>query len=303
MKYSDNKKPAVLLLGFCRADNFIQVAERVGAAGVNTIYVALDGPRDGRPGDIDNLNRIKAFVDQMEKGCIIHRLYREHNLGCARAVSEAITWFLDDCEEGIILEDDCLPDVSFFSYCAQMLDHYRHDTRIMQIAGFNKLSGSYLNDKHYFFSQVGWCWGWATWKRAWALFDPEMKALAELEHEPFMLHYPFGRERVRRFKRICDAKMNSWYYPWGFSFTINHGLTVVPCHSLVQNTGIKSSRSVSNGKAQPVHKIETTPFPLPIQFHSYVFPNTDYDKKLIRSSNPRYKRILRILLHVYRKLI
>jgi hypothetical protein len=131
------------------------------------LFVAADGPRPEIDGEYDKCDKVRSIVDSINWECEIKTLFRESNLGCRKAVSNAISWFFQSVEEGIILEDDCLPSPSFFfTFCAEMLQRYRHDEKIMMISGNNFQNGIRRGNASYYFSQIPNIWGWATWKNA-----------------------------------------------------------------------------------------------------------------------------------------
>jgi GT2 family glycosyltransferase len=158
------KTPPVLLIVFRRPDATRRVCATLRQARPEKLFVAADGPRPNRPDEAEQCREARRIATAVDWPCEVKTLFRDDNLGCGRAVSSAIRWFFDQVEEGIVLEDDCLPEASFFPYCAELLARYRHDTRVMHIAGYNPLPHGY-GDGSYYFSRLMQCWGWATWKR------------------------------------------------------------------------------------------------------------------------------------------
>ena len=125
----------ILLLVFNREDTTRQVFEAIRRQKPKFLFVAADGARKNRPGETEACRRVRDMVTQIDWDCELKTLFRDENLGCQTAVSTAITWFFEQVEQGIILEDDCLPDPSFFPYCEELLNRYRDDTRIGHISG------------------------------------------------------------------------------------------------------------------------------------------------------------------------
>jgi hypothetical protein len=165
----------VLFLIFNRPNTTEQVFEAIAKAKPRCLFVAADGPRTDKEGEAEKCQAVRDIIKRVDWDCEVKTLFREQNLGCKEAVSSAITWFFEQVEEGIILEDDCLPSDSFFSFCAELLEKYRDDKRIMMISGDNFQDGIQRGDASYYFSSVPWIWGWATWRRAWRLYDREMQ--------------------------------------------------------------------------------------------------------------------------------
>lgn len=160
---------AVLLIGFNRPELLAAVIDRVRAVAPPRVYLAVDGPRAGRPDEADRVAACRDLVRALDWGCEVSTLLREENLGCGRAVSGAITWFLSHEERGIILEDDILADPTFFAFASDLLERYRDDPRVGAVTGTNFVPPEHQSDPGtYRFSRVPIVWGWATWRRAWA---------------------------------------------------------------------------------------------------------------------------------------
>ena len=138
------------------------------------LYLAADGPRQDREGETELCNRVREIISNIDWPCNVKTLFREKNVGCREAVSEAINWFFGQEEQGIILEDDCLPDVTFFPFCEQLLEKYKDDERVISIGGTN-LGYRFPDESSYGFSRFMNMWGWATWRRSAILVDYEMK--------------------------------------------------------------------------------------------------------------------------------
>ena len=154
----------ILFLIFNRPDETKKVFERIKKIKPKFLYIAADGSRKDREGETELCERVKKVVEIIDWDCEIQRLYRKENLGCKEAVSKGIIWFFENVEQGIILEDDCLPDISFFTYCEELLNRYKDDDRIISIGGTN-LGHKFRNKNSYSFSRFMNMWGWATWRR------------------------------------------------------------------------------------------------------------------------------------------
>ena len=144
-------KTAVLFLIFNRPDTTKQVFEAIRKSKPPRLYVAADGPRTDKSGEAEKVEQVRRIAMQVDWNCEVKTLFREENLGCGKAVSSAITWFFKNEEEGIILEDDCLPNQSFFWFCEELLERYRDDMRIMAVSGDNFQKGLARNEFIYYF--------------------------------------------------------------------------------------------------------------------------------------------------------
>jgi len=160
----------VLFLVFNRLDTTKKVFQVIKKAKPPRLYIAADGPRETKEGEAERVKAVRDYVmSNMDWECEVKTLFREKNLGCGKAVSEAITWFFENEEMGIILEDDCLPTQSFFWFCEELLIRYKHEEKIMQINGSSFLPNIDIKES-YFFSKYNHIWGWASWRRAWKHF-------------------------------------------------------------------------------------------------------------------------------------
>lgn len=231
----------VLFLVFNRPDTTRQVFEAIRKAKPQKLYIAADGPREGRAGEAERCAETRAIVDNIDWPCEKKTLFREQNIGCRNAVSSAIDWFFSNEEEGIILEDDCLPSASFFTYCTELLELYRHDDRIMHICGDNPTDGTVYGASSYYFSPFGLIWGWASWRRAWQKYDlgmssfpafKEQKQIQNVFHQKTYQNY-----WLEKYQDIYDAKIDTWDYQWLYTIMCEGGLAIVPNVNLIQNIG------------------------------------------------------------------
>lgn len=231
----------VLFLIFNRPDKTKQVFEAIRQAQPAKLFVAADGPRIDKKNEKELCEQTRDVIKQVNWPCEVKTLYRTENLGCKIAVSSAINWFFENVEEGIILEDDCLPNQSFFSFCQDMLTHYRDDERIMHIGGSNFQDGRVRGDGSYYFSFIYHIWGWATWKRAWKHYDIEMKNWEKFLNEGYLksLFPELSHEQYFSdvFNTIKTNKLNTWDYQWVLSCWTNNGLSIIPNYNLVTNIG------------------------------------------------------------------
>ena len=183
-------KTAVLLVIFNRPETTQVVFEAIRKAKPPRLYVAADGPRTEVPSDAKKCKEAREIINQVDWDCEVKTLFREKGLGCGLGPSSAFTWFFEHEEDGIILEDDCLPSQSFFWFCEELLERYRHDNRVMHIGGNNFLNGWQKDrDYSYYFSNSGHIWGWATWRRAWKLFDFNISLYEKLKGKNYFQNF------------------------------------------------------------------------------------------------------------------
>ena len=206
----------VLLVVFNRPDTTRRVFDAIRKARPKQLFVAADGPREGVQADRALCDAARAAASRVDWDCEVHTLFRVENLGCglgpSSGPSSAISWFFENVEAGIILEDDCVPEPSFFRFCEELLERYRDVPRVMMISGDNFLSGRKRGAASYYFSRYTHIWGWATWRRAWHHFD-----------------YEAIPEELRNH--------GIWDWQWRFAVEKNRGLAVAPNVNLVTNVG------------------------------------------------------------------
>ena len=233
----------VLLVIFNRPETTRLVFETIRQAKPARLYIAADGPRKNVESDIKNCEEARKIVEHIDWDCKVETFFRNENVNCGVGPSSAFTWFFEHEEEGIILEDDCLPSQSFFWFCQELLERYRYDTRVMHIGGNNFLHGWKKDtDYSYYFSRSGHIWGWATWRRAWKKFDFKIKNYTKAKQNGFFQYYFLNPiEKIYRLKKfnktIARKKIDWWDYQWDFARYSNSGLAIVPSTNLVKNIG------------------------------------------------------------------
>lgn len=255
--------PPVLYLIFNRPDLVERSFARIRDARPSQLFIAADGPRFEREGEVQQCQEARRIIEKVDWDCELKTLFREHNLGCRRAVSEAISWFFNNVEEGIILEDDCLPNRSFFNFCEELLVQYRNDKRVMAITGNNFQQQRKRGEASYYFSSYVHIWGWASWRRAWALNDFDLHHWPQLKATRFLdgfLSEGESRFWTKHFDDLHCNVLDTWDFVWLLSCWQNHGLTATPNTNLVSNIGFDSrathtNSSTSNQANMPIEEI------------------------------------------------
>ena len=253
----------VIFLVFNRPDLTAAVFERIRAARPPELLVVCDGPRAGI---VDEPEKVAAVREIIERGvdwpCQVHREYAVENMGCRDRVASGLTWAFSKVEEAIVIEDDCLPEPSFFGFCEELLERYREDSRIMHIAGTN-LAAPYLRLRaSYWFSHQPAIWGWASWRRAWQHYDLEMRAWDERSRE-FRTSFA-SRWEAQYWLPIVDLaryqgkKATTWDFAWMFACRVRRGMCIMPTNNLVQNIGFGDSASHTTD-SNPRHQIPSRP--------------------------------------------
>ena len=249
----------VLFLVFNRPDTTRRVLDAIRGAAPRRLFVASDGPRPGNARDVEACKAVRRILQEgIDWECEVEFLTREVNLGCRRAVSSGISWFFDRVEEGIIVEDDCLPAPAFFPFCTSLLARYRHEPRVAQVGGFNCQLGRQRGNGSYYFSRYFHVWGWASWRRAWSGYDAEMKDYPAFLQEE-RLGSLFARPALREFwKDAFDAThaglLDTWDYQWVYHNLKHDRLAIVPNWNMVENIGfgLDATHTAGRGKPLPV---------------------------------------------------
>ncbi|GAB3932157.1 nucleotide-diphospho-sugar transferase [Mucilaginibacter myungsuensis] len=262
-------KEPVLLLTFNRLDTLAATIQAIRGYRPEKLFVASDGPRRNKAGEAKLINDIRAYIlEQIDWKCEVHTLFRNDNYGCGKGVSGAITWFFENVERGIILEDDCVANESFFKFCEDLLEKYDDDERVMHISG-NNFQLSEVSEHSYYFSYACQIWGWATWRRAWLKYDFSLKEYTSSWDYNGFLTDKFERKYWdKQFKKVQKGRIDTWDYQWIFTCWKNNGLTVMPKFNLVKNTGFSSNGTHTNSS----HFIENLKtYPLTITSHPAEF--------------------------------
>jgi hypothetical protein len=299
----------VLLITWRRPNALRQVIKAMRPIAPRRLFVACDAPNPSRTGEVEKVAATRLLIEEeIDWPCQIERLYSDVNQGCRLGVSRAITWFFDQVEEGVILEDDCVPNPDFFSYCDELLDRYRHDTRIWWISGTNARLGPTPSENSYFISRYGHCWGWATWRTRWANYDRDLISLsAFLVTHGFDSLFPDRRQAhfwKKQLMRLRDSHYpDTWDYQWSYICLINGGLSVVPSSNLVSNIGFdqdathtkNSYGALCTQATQGIMPLRHPEFLLPDPVRDLETFNTIYSVPLLRRVVYKFKRIVSAL--------
>ncbi|WP_459200953.1 nucleotide-diphospho-sugar transferase [Methanococcus sp. CF] len=273
----------VLFLIFNRLDTTKQVFEIIREAKPPRLYLASDGPRENRMGEDETVNAVRGYVlDSIDWDCEVKTLFRDKNLGCKYAVSGAITWFFENEEMGIILEDDCLPSQSFFWFCEELLNWYKDDLRIWQISGDNFQNGIQRGTGDYYFSRYIHIWGWATWRSRWNCYDVDMKNFEtfsnNFEIKNVFNHTKTQRHWIKLFKEAYLGNVDTWDYQWFYCALSNNGLGVMPNKNLVTNIGFGLDATHTKNEDSKNANINRHEISLPLIHPEFITPNCNADE-------------------------
>ena len=299
-----NLNTPILFLVFNRPDKTKLVFETIRKAKPKRLFVAADGPRTKRANENETCGDVREIATNIDWDCELKTLFRDENLGCGIAVSEAITWFIEHVEEGIILEDDCLPNESFFPFCTELLEKYRFDGRIMMISGNNLLGREWKsNSQSYFFGHPG-VWGWATWKRAWKDYDYKMIGW---EDRKIQNTIKAGLTKIgfqTNFKTFSDTfkgAIDTWDVQWAYSILVKKGLCINPSVNLVKNTGFGKNATHTFNADSYLSDIPTAELTFPLLHPNKIVGDKKYIKLMYETINnggnlpSRFYKLIRVL--------
>jgi len=280
---------AVLMVIFNRPLTTKVVFEAIRKAKPPRLYVAADGPRIGVDSDIVNCREAREIIKGVDWACEVKTFFREEDLGCGMGPSSAFSWFFEHEEEGIILEDDCVPSQNFFWFCEELLERYRHDSRVMHIGGNNFLNGWQKDDDYsYYFSKSGHIWGWATWRRAWKMFDYNITLYDKLKKKKYFDNFFLNTlEKFYRLKKfemtVNSTKIDWWDYQWDFARYVNSGLAIVPRKNLIKNIGFGANATHTHNSNHQNANMVADDIEFPLKHPPFMIRDFASDKKYFKN--------------------
>jgi len=259
--------PPIILFGFNRPIETQAVFAQIALVKPSKLYLVADGPRLGNPSDGVLCNQVRDIISNVTWGCQIFKLFFDTNQGCRQAILQGLNWVFENESRAIILEDDCVPDPSFFPFCQDLLDYYEDNHRIMSIGGYRYLPDEIQNLKSYCFSKYTQSWGWATWKRAWHLMDSDLKTWEHVSQSTWLETYLAKPQYITYWKYIFNQMrkgLNSWDYAWAYSSWRHQGLTIHPKVNLISPIGFGGNATHNTDINHPaaLRKSLAMPFPL-----------------------------------------
>jgi hypothetical protein len=282
----NNFDTPILIIFWRRSTSLKIVLDSLRVIAPVQIFLASDGPREGNSLEAEQVAQARLLAEQtIDWPCEITKRYSDSNQGCKYGPANAITWFFSHVEEGIILEDDCLPHPSFFGYCENLLERYSDDQRIWHISGNNFLGDESPSDYSYFFSKFTFIWGWASWRRCWNQYDPEMQSWPLMKNG-HLLKEVFASEEEwnywsKRWDEVSiDHSVTAWAYQWMYACILNGGLAILPKSNLVENIGFGEGGVHTLNQDSPMANIPTQDIGQEIKHPSYILQDRQADHKL-----------------------
>jgi hypothetical protein len=263
-------RTAVLFLTFNRPEHTRVALERIRSARPPRLYLHSDGARPQVAGEAEKVASVREILQQgVDWDCEVKTLFRHDNQGLRQGVYGAINWFFESEPWGMVLEDDCVPDLSFFRFCEEILERYRDDEQVMHIGCSNLAEAQTARlEASYLFSRFSFVWGWAGWRRAWQKMSIGLEGLEDYARSGAIRNFsddPMAQAYLLDKFRVTQAgKNNSWAYAWFYSILKNNGLCIVPKLNLVQNTGVGEAGATNTTGRNEKARLRAQPMSFPL---------------------------------------
>ena len=275
----------ILLLVFNRPKNIKKIIKVLEKIKPTKIYISSDGPRKNNLYDEILCRKTKDNLLKIRWKCSIKKKYLISNQGCRKAVSNGISWFFKNENHGIILEDDCIPNLDFFKFCSINLKKYENSKKIGTITGNNFQKKTNIKETYYY-SKYPHCWGWATWRRSWKIYNKKISFWPYYKNtnkwKNFFSSSIEQRYWTKIFNQIYKRKIDSWAYPWSLCLWKNNLLTITPSMNLVKNIGFGKGATHTTSK-QDDQKYKLNKLPKKWQIPKNVHQNTLADEYVFKN--------------------
>ena len=299
----------MVLFVFNRPHTTRRVFEAIAAARPAKLLLIADGPRQNK-GEAEACRQVRDIVSRVDWPCEVFKNFSEINLGCGERVISGLNWAFSLVEEAIILEDDCLPDLSFFPFCQELLERYRGDGRVAYISGSNLLGWYGKPADSYYFSRIGGIWGWATWRSEWQRYDRHLSDWPEIRKRQILEEVFDEPKAVVFWTQIFDVMYentgpDTWDYQWVYTQLKNNGLAIVPGVNLIANIGFGEGATHTT-EEDSRFMLPATSMEFPLRHPSSFIPLRSLDRQRVRDMLPpsvvrrvfkKFKRIVGRLWH------
>jgi len=287
--------PPILFIIYRRPETTQKVFEAIRQARPAKLFISQDAPHPDHPEQLAAHKEAREIAMAVDWPCEVHTLFLETHQGIIQGFNGSLNWFFDNVEEGIMLEDDAVPDPTFFQFCAEMLEKYRHNERVMSINGSNFLQHykkPYRKDSYYFLSVPG-VWGMATWRRAWKHYDPTITRWPEVRDSKLLYKVLPSHSSAfyfsQKFQKYYEGVTQSWDGQWTFACLVNNGLSIFPTRNLISNIGYNDADAFHVAITDSLwDNIATQPILFPLAHPLKVEVNKVWDEYSVRA---RFHRI------------
>ena len=302
-------KTPIVFMVFNRPEHTESVFRRIALVRPAHLLVVADGPRADRLGEMEQCERVRRIATQVDWRCKVLTNFSATNMGCRNRIVSGLNWAFENVEEAIILEDDILPDVSFFRFSDEMLARFRDDSRISMITGFN-IQDHLRTPWSYYYSRLTHIWGWATWRRSWVRYDEHLSRWPEIRAAGLMREL-FARADQRRFWTDIFDRMHegtgpdTWDYQWAYTNLIHNALAITPRKNLIENIGFGADATHTR-RAEDVPAVRAGSLPFPLLHPPAMVPLSamdELDGELSGNRIPRiHERVMRRLRRTFEQV-
>lgn len=298
----------VAMMIYNRPEYTAHVFKHIADAEPPVLLVVADGPVEGNGDDQEQCLKTREITEEIDWDCTVHRNYANTNMGIRHRFQSGLDWIFDIVSEAIILEDDCLPNRSFFRFLEEMLHEYRDDKRVMDISGNNHLETWKDHIQDYHFTRYGGIWGWGTWADRWDQCRQDMEGWDDPNVRELAKGYWGGdnhwRYNKNLYSRTASGRIDAWSYYWGFTKAVNWGLTVTPSRNLVSNIGFGTDATNTTASESDLSSIPTSELEFPLAKQQLVGSDARYDHAFYRLTTSVWDRhsFLQIIKNIYNNI-
>lgn len=258
----------ILFLTYKRFETSKLVFESIKHAKPKKLYFVSNASKNNNLEEFEKILKVRSLINQIDWDCELITLFREEYLEVKQSITLSISWFFSLEEKGIILEDDCVPSLSFFPFCEELLNYYEYNNEVYSIGGCCFFEDLNLPDNEYRFSNHAYIWGWATWRRAWLKYDLNMYEWPNFKNtNSFKSIFKNILVRfywIRIFNLVYTGQVKTWDYQWLYSIWLNKGISIIPNRNLISNVGfgLDSNFTHDNNSLEAKMKISDVKFPI-----------------------------------------
>ena len=285
--------PPVLVVVFNREDVARVMVDALRLVAPRELFIAADGPREDHPEDVDRCQAVLAVFETIDWPCRVEFLVHDRNLGLQDAMVTAISWFFDNVEAGIILEDDCIPHPDFFSLAAGVLQRFEHEDRLMYLTAVNLAPNTDFGEASWFTASAGHVWGWATWRRAWDGYDSILSDWPAHSGDFGEGATPLRQAIGRKAQSAHDNTKRTWARAWHYHVAKSNGLVAVPSRNLVVNVGFGPDATHTTSENHRLRHLETQALNRPLVDPPVLESSAEYDRLLEKYHRWSWRRRLR----------
>ncbi len=287
-------KIPILILSFNRPSLIKKQIDSLKELNPTSLYMYSDGPRNEIISDQKKVNKCRRiFHENITWNCKTKYKFEKTNKGCGPGVSEAITWFFSNVEKGIIIEDDCLLNKSFFPFAEEMLEIYENDFSIAGITADYKLGASFTNN--YGFIPFPLIWGWATWKRSWEDYSLNLEKFDKNNMPPIFSKMPRNQKKywIKNFEKISfEKRPHTWDYQFSYLVMSRNQKFIYPHTNLVSNLGFTKDATHTKNPYDKCSKLKTGEIFKPYQPDIKSDKYSNYLSKRVFINKSKLKKLL-----------